>query len=137
MESFIGCALPLYLCDGADRHYENYIIRRDSIFYAIDFSYLFGRKPKSATDCYGIGTTRDLKNYFPQHNMWDELLLSALKKLRKLNEISADVCKMAEFYFGDLFHEISVLDVVKERLSNEVAWNELKTSNQGYDVPLR
>jgi hypothetical protein len=37
MKSFVGCALPIYLCDGADRHYENYIIRHDSVFFAIDF----------------------------------------------------------------------------------------------------
>ena len=74
MESFVGCALPIYLCDGADRHYENYIIRRDSVFFA---AFLFGRKPKSASDCYGIGTTKVLKNYFVQEHLWDELIMMA------------------------------------------------------------
>jgi hypothetical protein len=101
MESFVGRG-------------STYIIRRDSVFFA---SFLFGRKPRSASDCYGIGTTKVLKNYFVQEHVWDELILMALNNLRALNEISQKVCKMAHFLFGDLFNEISVFKV-KERLSN-------------------
>ena len=39
--------------------------------------------------------------------------------MRALNEISQKVCKMAHFFFGDLFHEISAFKVVEERLSDE------------------
>ena len=119
MESFIGCALPLYLCDGADRHYENYIVRQDSLFYAIDFTFLFGNKPRSATDCFGIGTTQELKRYFVEKNLWQELIAKAKKYLLKLRRESSDVCKMARFYFSDLFHERLISKEVEDRLANE------------------
>ena len=57
--------------------------------------------PKSATDCYGIGTTMDLKKkLFHSAQFVGRTPFVCFKKLRKLNEISADVCKIAEFYFG-------------------------------------
>jgi hypothetical protein len=119
MKSFIACALPLYLCDGADRHYENYIIGHDGLFYAIDFTFLFGNKPRSATDCFGIGTTLELKKYFVERNLWDEAITSAKNYLSQLRRVSGDVCKMAHFFFGDIFHDISVFKIVEERLANE------------------
>ena len=69
--SMVRCALPLYLVDGADRHNENYIIGSDSILRSIDFHFCFGRRPKSASDCFGLGTTKELKNFLVENNAWE------------------------------------------------------------------